>query len=86
MTIIGAWSALGFKRGIDSFNYIFSKNGLYQNSEKEFKIFHQTYSNYNDFMNGLESIDANSWPIELYYLSYEKQHNPINFVGGEIKF
>ncbi len=51
-----------------------------------YKVFDQKYGNYNDFMNGLEDIDVDSCPIELYYLSYEKQHNPINFIGGEIKF
>lgn len=35
LTMIGAWSALGFKRGIDSFNYNFSKNELYQILEKK---------------------------------------------------
>lgn len=42
LTMIGAWSALGFKRGIDSFNYIFSKNELYQISEKEPLILDKT--------------------------------------------
>lgn len=33
ITIIG-WPALGFKRGIDSYNYNYSNNKLYRYSEK----------------------------------------------------